>query len=86
MNIESTCWHFFVVGLKPHKLRAPYHFLTLRSPRLGVGFLPRSTVTPPWLVKWGTLPSGVSSFLLQRGLIFLFLSFAACDGVNISGR
>ena len=27
--------------------------LALRSPRVGVSFLPLSTVTPPWLVRWG---------------------------------
>ncbi len=25
---------------------------TLRSPQIGAGFLPLSTIAPPWLVKW----------------------------------
>ncbi len=27
--------------------------VTLRSPQAGADFLPLSTITPPWLVKWG---------------------------------
>ena len=34
----------------------------LRSPRVGAGFLPLSTITPPWLVTWGALILDVSSF------------------------
>ncbi len=50
-------------------------FLALHSPQVGVGFLPLSTVTPPWLVKWGRadfrcfffpFSSVVSSFYLAN--------------------
>ncbi len=29
INVESTWWHFFVIGLRLHKLRAPCHSLWL---------------------------------------------------------
>ena len=62
MNVESTCWHFFRGGAKASQAARSVSLLTLRSPQAGAGFLPLSTITPPWLVKWGALILGVSSF------------------------
>ncbi len=61
MNVESTCWAFFRGGAKASQAARSVSLATLRSPRIGAGFLPLSTITPPWLVKWGALIVDVSS-------------------------
>ncbi len=55
---------FFRGGAKASQAaRSVSLFLALRSPQVGAGFLPLSTITPPWLIKWGALILDVSSFL-----------------------
>ncbi len=44
---------FFRGGAKASQAARSISLVTLRSPWVGASFLPLSTVTPPWLVKWG---------------------------------
>ncbi len=44
---------FFRGEAKAPQAACSTSLVTLRSPQAGAGFLPLSTVTPPWLVKWG---------------------------------
>ena len=53
---------FFRDGAKASQAVHSISLVTLRSPGVGVGFLPLSTFTPPWLVRWGALILGVSFF------------------------
>ncbi len=44
---------FFRGGAKASQAACSISLVTLRSPQVGAGFLPLSTLTPRWLVKWG---------------------------------
>ncbi len=57
---------FFRDRAKASQAAHPISLVTLCSPGVGVGFLPLSTVTPPWLVGWG-----------RADLRFFFFSFSA---------
>ncbi len=51
---------FFRGGAKASQAAHSVSLVTLPSPQVGAGFLHLSTITPSWLVKWGTLTLGVS--------------------------
>ncbi len=87
---------FFRDGAKASQAARSISLITLRSPQVGAGFLPLSTITPPWLIKWGALilsvfsfPSYISqlpgSYPFYSFFSLSLLSFTACDGANISG-
>ncbi len=65
MNVESTCWAIFRGGAKASQAACSVSLATLRSPQIGAGFLPLSTITLQWLVKWGALISDVSSLFFS---------------------
>ncbi len=58
---------FFRGGAKASQAAHSVSLVTLCSPRIGAGFLPLSTFTPSWLVKWGAL-------ILDVSPLFFFIS------------
>ncbi len=66
---------FFRGGAKASQAARSISLITLRSPRAGVGFLPISTVTHPWLVRWGRTD--------LRCFFFPFLHFLAAWIVSL---
>ena len=73
MNVESTCWAFFRGGAKASQAARSISLFTLRSPQIGAGFLPLSTITPPWLVKWGRADLRRFFFPFLYSFLFPFL-------------
>ena len=66
---------FFRGGAKASQAARSISLFTLRSPQIGAGFLPLSTITPPWLVKWGRAD--------LRRFFFPFLYFLAAWIVSL---
>ncbi len=58
---------FFRGGAEASQAARSVSLVTLRSPRIGAGFLPLSTITPPWLIKWGAP-------ILDVSPLFFFIS------------
>ncbi len=65
---------FFRGGAKASQAVRSVSLVTPRSPQIGAGFLPLSTITPSWLVKWGALTLDVSPLPFFGFLLLFFLS------------